>query len=274
MVTLELPAPEVVEKLSFVISSSQREKILGSILTGPKTPAQLARETGLRLPHVSRTLSQLGTAGLVEALPTGPRGRLYSPTDLGRRVFDQLSSTRGDRVVAPMCRGTHFKNYHHWMVTHHGRAKADFLFRQFGIDPNRIDAEGWYPLRTVVQVLETIESLYGDGTYSTVRQLFVEEAGNFSSVRRLITRVLPLSLLLEMVPNAYAREFNHGRVEVEVHGRKALMKHFDWISSPARCAGWQGTYEGGLRLTGHKGSVKKVACMLRGDPYCGYEIEW
>lgn len=274
MVAIELPQPDVLEKLSFVLSSKQREKVLGSVLPGPKTPAQVARETGLRLPHVSRALSQLVKAGLVTAMPTGPRGRLYGTTDLGRAVFTELGNNRGDRVVAPMVRGSHFKNYHHWITTHYGKERADNLFREFGIDPSRIDAEGWYPLRTTVQVLETIEALFGDGTYSTIRQLFREEVGNFSSVGRLVARLLPLSLVIEMIPSVYAREFNHGRIEVDIHGRRALVKNFDWITSPARCAGWWGTYEGGLGLTGHKGTVTKVACMLRGDPYCGYEIDW
>lgn len=274
MVTLELPMPEVLEKLSFLVSSGQREKVLGAVYVSPRSPAQIAKETGLRLPHVSRTLRQLSSAGLVRPLSGEPRGRLYSTTRLGQEVFDQLGLTRGDRVVAPMCRGMHYRSYYHWVTLHFGKKRADALFQEFGIDPSRIDPEGWYPLRTALQIMETIEALFGDGTYETVRQMFEDEAGSFSSVQRLLRRVLPLSLLLEMVPSVYSREFNHGRVEVEVHGRRGLMKHFDWVSSPGRCAAWQGVYQGGLRLSGHRGKVTKVACMLKGDPYCGYVIEW
>jgi DNA-binding transcriptional ArsR family regulator len=274
MVSLEPPDPKIVDKLSYVLSSGQRGKVLTSLVPGPKTPAQIATETGLRLSHVSRALSELTTAGLAELLTQEARGRLYGPSVLGRAVFEEIRSARGDRVVAPMVRGTHFKNYHHWLLVNHGKKAADGLFRQFGIDPARIDPEGWYPLRTVVQVLETIEAVHGDGSYATVRQLFRDEAGNFSSIRRLASRLLPLSLQIELGPSAYAREFNHGRFEVEVHGRRALLKNYDWINSPARCAGWWGTYEGVLALTGHRTTVRKVACMLKGDPYCGYVVEW
>jgi hypothetical protein len=38
---------------------------------------------------------------------------------------------------------------------------------------------------------------------------------------------------------------------------------------------WLGTYEGSLVATGYKhGSVRKVACILKEDPYCGYVLEW
>jgi DNA-binding MarR family transcriptional regulator len=274
MVGMAVSRSEILEKLSFVLSSKQREKVLGAVLPGPRTPAQVARETGLRPPHVSRALAQLVGAGLVSAMPVGPRGKLYGTTDLGKNVFAELANTRGDRVVAPMVRGSHFKNYHHWITVHYGKERADSFFLEFGVDPDRIDPEGWYPLRTVVRVLESIEALFGDGSYETIRQLFREEAGNFSSIRRLLAHVLPLSLLLELAPSTYSREFNHGRLEVEVRGRRALLKNFDWLSSRARCMGWLGTYEAAIALSGYKGSVTKVACMLKGDPYCGYRIEW
>jgi len=274
MVTLELPDPAILDKLSYVLSSGQREKVLASLFPGPKTSAQIAKATTLRLPHVSRAVSELSKNGLVELLTPERRGKLYGLTEPGRAVFEEIRRSRGDRVVAPMVRGSHFKNYHHWVSAHHGKEAADRLFRQFGIDPRRIDPQGWYPLRTTVQVLETIEAVYGDGTYETVRQLFRDEVANFSSLRRLAARLLPLSLQIELGPSVYAREFNHGRFEVEVHGRRALIKNYDWINSPARCAGWLGTYEGMFALTGHRATVRKVTCMLKGDDCCGYEIEW
>jgi len=101
-----------------------------------------------------------------------------------------------------------------------------------------------------------------------------EEAGNFSSLKRLVTRVLPFQILIELSPNAYNREFNHGRLEVDVHDRRAIMKNYDWMSSPARCAAWLGTYEGSLEMLRIEGRVTKLACMLRGEPYCGYAIDW
>lgn len=103
-----------------------------------------------------------------------------------------------------------------------------------------------------------------------------EEAGNYSSLRRLLTRVLPLGVLLELSPSAYSREFNHGRLEVEVFEKenRAIFKNYDWMSSRARCAAWLGMYEGSFKLTGKTATVTKISCMLHGDPYCGYRLDW
>lgn len=266
--------PRLVDQMSYVISSGQREKVLNAILPGPRTPAQVAKETGLRLPHVSRALSQLTRSGLASRLSAPARGRLYVATDEARAVFRELADTRGDRVVAPMVRGTHFRVYHRWAVAHHGKKAADGLFEEVGLDPAHIDPDAFYPVRSALHLLETIETRYGDGTYDLIRRLFREETEDFPSVRRLVSRLLPLPILIELGPGAYNRDFNHGRLEVEVGDRRALVRNFDWVSSPARCAAWLGTYEGILRLKGVDGTVEKVACILDGDPYCGYTIEW
>ncbi len=269
------PPQAALDKLSFVLSSSQREKVLGAILGGPKHPAQIAKDTSLRLPHVSRTLGQLTEAGLVAQVSNSARGRLYAVTPLGQTVYEELTEARGDRLVAPLARGSHFRNYHHWLAKTYGKRKADEFFRKFGVDPQKIDAAGWYPLRAIVRLADEIEATFGDGSGETVRRMLREEALNFASVRRYIALMLPFKYMAEMMPAAYHREFNHGRLEVEVHGRRCLVKNYDWISSPSRCAAWLGTYEGALLASGYKhATVRKVACILKGDPYCGYELEW
>ena len=266
--------PRVLEKLAYVVSSGQREKVLAAVIPGPKTPAQVAEHTGLRLPHVSRTLAQLQEAGLVTAIGPGKRGRLVVPSDLGNAVFEALVSSRGDRLVVPLARGSHFRNYHHWIQANHGKAAADEVLTEMGIDASRIDVDGWYPLRIAMDLLEIIERRFGDGSYETIRRMLREEALNFSSVKRLAARLLPFPFNLELSPNAYAREFNHGRLEVEVDGRRALMRFYDWMSSPARCKAWQGTVEGSLASIGVSVTVTKVACRLKGSAYCGYAITW
>ncbi len=275
MVAVTLPSPEALEKLSYVLSSRQREKVLSAVLPGSRTPAQVAKETGLHLPHVSRALAQLTREGLVARLSNGTRGKLYAPTPLGKQVFDELTSTRGDRIVAPLARGSHFHNYHHWLAKKYGKKAADEFFLSHGVSPRTIDAGGWYPLRTVITILDAIDSTFGDGSGETARRMLRDETMNFASVKRYTSLILPLKVLLELAPAMYSREFNHGRLEVEVHGRRALMKNYDWISSPTRCYAWLGVYEGTSSGFGYKHVVvRKVACILKGDPYCGYELEW
>ena len=255
---------DFLEGLSFVLASRQRETVLAAVIPGPKTPMQVAKQTGLHLPHVSRALGQLVRTDLVERVAGQRRGRLYAASGLGRAVFGELAEERGDRIVAPMIRGGHLRNYQHWVATHHTSTAADEILIGVGLDPSTLRAD----LRDNLKD----ERLFG--TYETIRRMLREEAKNFSSAKRLISRVIPFTLLLELSPNAYSREFNHGRLEVEVQGHRALLKNYDWISSPARCAAWLGAYEGFVQMLKIEATVTKVACMLRGDPYCGYQLDW
>src|SRR3989337_4413512 len=91
--------PTVLEKLSYVISSRQREKVLAALVAGPKTPAQIAREADLRLPHVSRATGQLVRPGLPAAQTPQRRGRLYPASELRERVFHELAVGRAHRDV-------------------------------------------------------------------------------------------------------------------------------------------------------------------------------
>src|SRR5256885_15970432 len=165
---------------------------------------QVAKQTGLHLPHVSRTLGQLLRTDLVERVAGQRRGRLYAASTLGQAVFGGLAEERGDRVVAPMIRGAHPRNYHHWVSTQFTSAAADEILIGAGLDPTALAADGWYPLRVAPQGLDRIESRFGDGSYETIRRMLREEARNFSSAKRLISRLLPFHILLELSPNAYS----------------------------------------------------------------------
>jgi len=75
---------------SFILRSKNRKLVLLS-LTQPKTPSQIARETGILLPHVSRALKELEQKGLVKCLtPNEKLGRIYALTDLGRQILKML----------------------------------------------------------------------------------------------------------------------------------------------------------------------------------------
>lgn len=73
---------------SFVISSGYREDVLARLATSPATPTQLAVETEIALPHVSRALRELREQSLVELLVTEERrkGRIYGLTDRGAEI--------------------------------------------------------------------------------------------------------------------------------------------------------------------------------------------
>ncbi len=76
--------------LSFVLRSKQRQQILLK-LKQPKIPTQIAKETGLAVSHVSRTLKEFVEKGLVECkTPNEKVGKIYALTEKGKRVLEKI----------------------------------------------------------------------------------------------------------------------------------------------------------------------------------------
>lgn len=79
------------EKYSYVISSKRRKDIVSLLRTGPKTPKEIAKSTGLQLSHVSNLISGLVNNGISVCLtPEGLKGRLYALTDVGKDICTEL----------------------------------------------------------------------------------------------------------------------------------------------------------------------------------------
>jgi predicted transcriptional regulator len=75
---------------SFVIRGQNRKKVLLA-LDSPKTPTQIAEETGLNLSHVSRALRELTEKKLVECVtPKERTGRIYQLSSSGKAVRERI----------------------------------------------------------------------------------------------------------------------------------------------------------------------------------------
>jgi len=76
--------------ISFVLRAKNRRRIIEA-LDKPKLPSQLAQELKIHISHVSRTLSELEKAGLIECLtPDEKVGRLYGLTDKGKKILKEM----------------------------------------------------------------------------------------------------------------------------------------------------------------------------------------
>lgn len=68
-------------------SSSVRLKLLFHLITGPKSPSQLATIERKHVSHVSRALAELRSRGLVEYAASGSREHYYKVTNEGYAVL-------------------------------------------------------------------------------------------------------------------------------------------------------------------------------------------
>jgi len=275
--------PQVIQKsgdhldaVAFVKASSHRSSVMLSFLDWPKTTGQVAFTCDMSAPHASRAIHELVARGLVEsATPeVKGRGRLYRITREGDRICEAFNWDTS-RLRTPVVRGTPERAWYAALVDRFGKGRADAMMRDLH-QASIVEAPSrrWIPLRSQMRLLEEIERRFGDGSFRLVQDLARDSVRYYSSVRRYLLRALPFRVVLDMGASAYLREFNHGRIEVDVLGTQARARHFDWLSSPARCAAWLGSWEGLLRMRNLQGDVEKQACMLKGTEFCSYLLKW
>jgi len=75
----------------FVSSSRVRLRLLLHLITGPKSPSELATIEKKHISHVSRALAEMRTLGLVEYYRTDSRERYYRVTGQGYAVYAVLT---------------------------------------------------------------------------------------------------------------------------------------------------------------------------------------
>ncbi|WP_410319546.1 ArsR family transcriptional regulator [Methanobrevibacter sp.] len=82
---------EMLGLVAHVKISSYRLKTVLSLNESDKTPSQIAKDTGIRINHISTVLKKLKELGIVVCLnEDDKRNRIYQLTPIGREVVDCL----------------------------------------------------------------------------------------------------------------------------------------------------------------------------------------
>lgn len=77
--------------ISFVKQSQYRQKALLSIGDTFKFPQDIAAESNIKLPNISKTLQQLKSKKLIECVNEEvSKGRIYRATPLGLEVLENM----------------------------------------------------------------------------------------------------------------------------------------------------------------------------------------
>src|SRR5436309_14599454 len=106
------PSGVVWSEFRFVAASGYRERVLNALSRKPKFPKDVARETTLRITHVSRALREMGGRGLVECLnpEAKARGRIYGVTEAGASLLAYFDRSNR-RFVPASARGTPYLGF-------------------------------------------------------------------------------------------------------------------------------------------------------------------
>lgn len=271
---------------SFVTSSSYREKIITALASTPKQPRDLERETNVSLTHVSRSLRELRSRGLVECLTpsTKTHGRVYALTKVGSSVVGYMQAsvkrlpTRGPDSSAspfvPKIRAASAVRLIEHLRATRGTTTVLTALQEWSVDPEELSPDTWLSADAFDQFLEFLVTKLGDGKYDFLRQLCSDVIPTVPSIRAQIAKVIPFSVVAELAPIGYSKELNYGRLVVRRGRRQVRFQHFDWVPAPAFCAAAHGTYEGVLRARGIQGTVRKSRCVRSGDDHCEYVVRW
>ena len=82
---------EMLIEISYVQISKYREKVMKSLEGEVKIPSQIAKDSDIRVNHISKVLSELKAHDLVECInPEVRKGRLYRLTDKGDELVKNL----------------------------------------------------------------------------------------------------------------------------------------------------------------------------------------
>lgn len=79
------------KKYGYVLSSTYRQRTVLSLEDGPKTPKQISLQSKLHLSHVSSTLKDLVSHGIVKCLtPDLRKGKIYGLTKDGNEIAEKI----------------------------------------------------------------------------------------------------------------------------------------------------------------------------------------
>ena len=82
---------EMLTEISYVQISKYREKVMKSLEGEVKIPSQIAKDSDIRVNHISKVLAELKAHELIECInPEVRKGRLYRHTDKGEQVVKNL----------------------------------------------------------------------------------------------------------------------------------------------------------------------------------------
>ncbi len=78
------------DDIGFVISSNYRKKVLKALDT-EKQPSELSKELNINKTHISRTLNELESKGMIKCLnPNLKKGKLYVISDYGKEILKEV----------------------------------------------------------------------------------------------------------------------------------------------------------------------------------------
>jgi len=173
-------------------------------------------------------------------------------------------------TVDKRLKGVVFIGYANFIRKKGGLHALDNCSREIGLDLAKLVEEKWYPDTYSLMLIQWVARTYGpDGCrqmgYATVAQ---------RGVISVVARLAGVRKVLESAQKELNDTINFGKAICEFNEKGATMRLKDLVTDPAECELWIGVFEGLMKISGSKGTVKKLACQTKGADSCKYELVW
>ena len=170
-----------------------------------------------------------------------------------------------------------------WVQLNHGAAGVDRLVAQSSPELRATLLAGvqkarWYPFEQFIELITTIDRLFGKGDGGLVLELARHGAdANLTTIYRLFFKVGTTHWILGRAVRLWSAHYDSGYLEVMTRGPKTAVLRVRAFATPhpVHCLSVMGWAQRSIELSGGK-NVQSVEtrCRTRGDEFCQFESTW
>ncbi|HEY4056887.1 MAG TPA: hypothetical protein VGM39_09765 [Kofleriaceae bacterium] len=141
-----------------------------------------------------------------------------------------------------------------------------------------INKANWYPLSHLVELVSTIDRLFGTNDGALIDELARHGAeANLTTIYRLFFKVGTTHWILGRAVRLWSAHYDSGFLEVLTRGPKTAVlriREFD-DPHPVHCRSVHGWAARSVELSGaERLKSSEVKCRSKGDEYCQFEFAW
>lgn len=141
-----------------------------------------------------------------------------------------------------------------------------------------INKAQWYPLERFVELITTIDRLFGEGDGALIDELARHGAeANLTTIYRLFFKVGTTRWILGRAVRLWHAHYDSGYLEVLTRGPETAILRIRDFDTPhvVHCRSVMGWAQRSIELSGADNIVgHQVKCRCRGDEYCQFDYAW
>jgi hypothetical protein len=170
-----------------------------------------------------------------------------------------------------------------WVQLNHGAAGTERLLAQCSVELRATIEAGihkahWYPFAQFIELIETIDRLFGAGDGALVTELARHGAdANLTTIYRLFYKVGTTHWILGRAVRLWSAHYDSGYLEVLTRGPKTAVLRIRAFDTPhaVHCKSVMGWAQRSIELSGGTQVVsEETKCRTRGDEFCQLESRW